>query len=534
MLRAAPAGDVIELTEDEKTWIAANPVVRVAHLEGAGPYCVRDAQGRLGGMNIDFLNLVAQRTGLKFEHVAYPVWADAFAAASAREIGMVAGIGRTPERLELFTFGRPFAFSPDVIVTRNDSPILFDTRELNCMRVGLARTSPSIRARAPSAIEIHYDNMRDAVRAVARGEVYAAVSDALVTAHVIKSESLANLRLGVIYDDQANVYFGVRKDLPVLAGIIDKGLAAVTPAEQLQIRSRWLTVDYAEDRWWLRAFKMASGGVVVAGLLVLLLFLHQRRLSRELAMRRAIQDELEATRDRLTQAIEEKSELMHMLAHDLRNPLTSVVMGTDLLRMGGLPREQVDTVSRLRAQAQQMTRLLDDLMDANAIEAGHRRYHFAPVDAVRAVRASVESFAEPAAMKRLRIELSLPEADALVETDEGAFRQVIDNLISNAVKYSPSGQGIVVALAAMGDEMHVSVTDRGPGLSVEEVERLFRKFGKGSARPTGGEKSSGLGLWIVKRVVSALGGRVWCESQPGQGAKFTFALPVRARVTGEG
>ncbi len=521
----------LELTPEEKAWIAAHPVVRVGHFDGASPYCVRDAAGRIGGLNVDYLNLIARRTGLRFEHVTFRVWVDAFRAAEQGEIDLAAGLGRTPDRLQWFTFGRPFAFSPDVIVTRTDSPIFFDKRELNGLRVGLARSSPSLRTVSPGVIEVGYDNMRDAIRAVAHGEVQAAVTDALVTAHVVKTESLTNLRIGVIYDDEAKVYFGVRKDLPVLSSIVDKALVAVTPAEQLEIRGRWLAVDYVESRWWLTAFKIVSVAAVAALLVALVSLFHQRRLARELELRRAIQDELERTRDHLTQANTEKSELMHMLAHDLRNPVTSVVMGSDLLRMSELTREQAEMVTRLRAHAQKMGRLIDDLMDANAIEAGQRKFHFDPIDVRRTVRAAVEAFAESAAQKQLRLEFALPDDPVVAHTDEGAFRQVIDNFLSNAVKYSPPHRRIEIALVAAGEEMRLSVTDEGPGVSTEDITRLFRKFGTGSARPTGGEKSSGLGLWIVQRVADALGGRVWCESAPGKGASFVFTLPLGARRT---
>jgi signal transduction histidine kinase len=225
---------------------------------------------------------------------------------------------------------------------------------------------------------------------------------------------------------------------------------------------------------------------------------------------------------------------MHTLAHDLRNPLTSVVMGADLLRLGNLPPEHGETVRRLRTHAQKMTRLIDDLMDAEAIESGQRQFQLTRVDLTRAVRAAVEAFAEPAALKQLRLELKLPGESLHAETDEGALRQVIDNLVSNAVKYSPAGKPIEITLRAEAGEARCIIADQGPGLGPDEIERLFSKFGKGSARPTGGEKSSGLGLWIAKRVMDALGGRIWCESEPGQGARFLVALPLTPRKPAAG
>lgn len=523
-LRAAERN--LPLTAEERAWIAAHPVVRVGHMDGAGPYSVRDGSGRLGGLNVDYLNLIAERTGLRFEHTASAVWTEIFEGAAAGRLDIVAGVGRTDERERVLSFGRPYAFSPDVIVTRADSPILFDPRDLNGLQVGLARSSPSIHPRAPNAVIVHFDNMRDAVVAVAQGEVYAALTDALVTAYVVKSEGLTNLRLGVVYDDRANVHFGVRRELAMLQGILDKAVADITPAEHQAIRARWLTIDYEQDRWWLSAFKASAGVAITVIIGAALLIMYQRRLARELAQRRRVQAELEQTRDRLTRTSEEKSALMHTLVHDLRNPLTSVVLGTDLLALGRLPPEQAETVARLRAQVRQMTRLIDDLMDVNAIEEGRRRYQAVRFDLSRTVRAAVEAFAEAAGAKRLRFELDLPEDELPVDSDEGALRQVFDNLISNAVKYSPAGGSVRLGLRAEGGFARVEVADAGPGIARGELEHLFTKYGRGSAQPTAGEKSSGLGLWIVKRLSDALGADVRCETEPGRGSTFIVTLPL--------
>ena len=487
---------------------------------------MRDAHGRLRGLNIDYLRLIAQHTGLRFEHTTSAVWAEVFEQAAAGKIDLVAGIGRTPARERFLYFGRPYSFSPDVIVTRTDSPILFDPRNLDGVRVGLASSSPSIHSLAPNAVIVHFDNMPAAVRAVARGEVHAAMADALITTYTIKSESLTNLRIGVVYDDQANVYFGVRRDLTVLQGIIDKALAAVPPAEHEGIRARWLTIDYETDRWWLKAFRTSTGIAVAVLAFALLLLLSQRRLARELAQRRRVQAELEQARDRLVRASEEKSALMHTLVHDLRNPLTSVVLGVDLLARGKLPSEQVETLARLRAQVRQMTRLIDDLMDVNAIEEGRRTYQTSRFEVNRVVRASIEAFAEAAGAKGLQFDVALTDEPLFVESDEGALRQVFDNLISNALKYSPPGGTVRVSLRTEDERMRLEIADRGPGIARDELAQLFTKYGRGSAQPTGGEKSSGLGLWIVKRLADALGARVWCSSDPGQGATFIFTLPL--------
>lgn len=113
-----------------------------------------------------------------------------------------------------------------------------------------------------------------------------------------------------------------------------------------------------------------------------------------------------------------------------------------------------------------------------------------------------------------------------MSADPNVLVQALDNLISNAVKYSPPGKPIVVRQLTVSDQIRIEVQDQGPGLTAEDQKKLFGKFARLSAKPTGGEPSVGLGLSIVRRMMEAMRGRVGCESEPGQGATFFVELPV--------
>jgi signal transduction histidine kinase len=110
--------------------------------------------------------------------------------------------------------------------------------------------------------------------------------------------------------------------------------------------------------------------------------------------------------------------------------------------------------------------------------------------------------------------------------DPSVLVQVLENLVSNAVKYSPPGKDIFVRLKKMPDAVRCEVQDEGPGLSAEDQKKLFGKFARLSAKPTGGEHATGLGLSIVKKMVEAMNGQVWCESEPGRGALFIVQFPT--------
>jgi len=170
--------------------------------------------------------------------------------------------------------------------------------------------------------------------------------------------------------------------------------------------------------------------------------------------------------------------------------------------------------------------LVQNLLDANRIERGEMKLNLAPTD-LNALVASVAETQRPRAeAKQQSLKVEHAETPANVLADAGITSQVLENLVSNAVKYSPPGKNIFVRLKKEAGTVRCEVQDEGPGLSAEDQKKLFGKFARLSAKPTGGEHATGLGLSIVKRMVEAMNGKVWCESEPGKGAKFIVTLPA--------
>ncbi|HYC71409.1 MAG TPA: transporter substrate-binding domain-containing protein [Opitutaceae bacterium] len=527
---AASAAGEFRLTDAERAWIAAHPVIRAGHDPSFIPYAIRDQAGRITGLDVDFLELVAGRTGLKFVHESRSNWPEMLAAFRAGEVDILGSMAATPEREAYMAFSQPYTLAPNVIITRSDSPYLFDMRELEGRTVavprGYAGLLDDIAERAPGAQVVEYGTSLECYQAVSAGRVFASIGDAANATYLIKHNRIPNLRLGSVVSESAEIQFGIRKDWPELTALINRVIASITPLERQEINNRWIAIDFQEDQRWAKAFRVAAALVAGALLVALLVFLHNRSLARELAERRRVQRELEEARDQRARVSEEKSELLRMVAHDLRSPLTGVLLGTDILRAGGLdPRAADDALARMRVALQQVLRLANDLVEVGALESGQRQLVRVEADAASVMRESVLGLSEAAARKGIR--LVLREAEPLrVWTDPSALRQIADNLLTNAVKFSPAGARVEAGIEARTAGLKLWVRDNGPGLSAEDQRRLFRKYERGSARPTGGEKSTGLGLWIVHRLVEGLGGTVRCESEPGRGALFVVELPA--------
>jgi two-component system sensor histidine kinase/response regulator len=224
---------------------------------------------------------------------------------------------------------------------------------------------------------------------------------------------------------------------------------------------------------------------------------------------------------------DEKNEFMGIAAHDLRSPLGAITGFADLiLEDAQMARADLeDCARRIRDTSARMAEMVQNLLDANRIERGEMKLNLATTELVALVSSVVETQRSRAIVKQQILNFENGTAPVNVLVDPGIMVQVVENLVSNAVKYSPQGKSIFVRLKKEASVVRCEVQDEGPGLSAEDQKKLFGKFARLSAKPTGGEHATGLGLSIVKRMVEAMNGKVWCESEPGKGATFIVTVP---------
>jgi len=237
---------------------------------------------------------------------------------------------------------------------------------------------------------------------------------------------------------------------------------------------------------------------------------------------------LKKARDELKQLAEDRDELLGILTHDLKNHLGGMDMSAQLLR--DRTEAMADPKLRLMAEnishsSSQMLAFVKEFL-ANASADHGLNLKTEPVNLSAAAARAVQQHQEAAKGKQLVFKVVLPPNGVLVQADGAALNQVLDNLLSNAIKFSPPGKQIRLTVCPPGARyVECQVQDEGPGFSENDKVRMFRRYGRLSARPTGGEPSTGLGLSIVKKLVLAMHGELACESTPGNGATFAFRLP---------
>ena len=225
-----------------------------------------------------------------------------------------------------------------------------------------------------------------------------------------------------------------------------------------------------------------------------------------------------------------KDEFVGIAAHDLRSPLAVIELYASFLLedpRSCLTEKEREFLNVIKTQSRFMLGLINDLLDVSRIEAGHLDLRKQTGDWLAFIRRNADLNGALASRRGIRIDVETAVAQPLlVPFDPNRMEQVLNNLLDNAVRFSPQGGRIVVRVELQDGLVCTNVADQGPGIPPEDRESLFKPFYRGSNQLPRGERSTGLGLTIARRIVEAHGGRIGVESEVGKGSRFFFTLPA--------
>jgi PAS domain S-box-containing protein len=244
----------------------------------------------------------------------------------------------------------------------------------------------------------------------------------------------------------------------------------------------------------------------------------------------ALEQEANERNKELIKLNNEKNEILGIAAHDLKNPLSNIKMLAKVLKEdSNLTQEEIAEFSDdILITSERMFEMIQNLLDINRIEQGKITLVPEFFSLHYITKTVLGYFKEQAENKRIKIHfLTDLDNEYFCYADRNASSQVIENLISNAIKYSPYDKNVIVRLFDKDDSILLQVEDEGPGISEDDQKKLFKKFSRLSAMPTGGENSTGLGLSIVKKLIEMMNGKVWCESQLSEGSSFFASFPKK-------
>jgi signal transduction histidine kinase len=233
--------------------------------------------------------------------------------------------------------------------------------------------------------------------------------------------------------------------------------------------------------------------------------------------------------DHLVELNQLKDKFIGMAAHDLRSPLIVISKYLEMWQEGlfeSQPQEQEQAVDTMIHNCDKLINMLNDLLDVNKLDSEQIKINYQTIELPIFLPDVLEQSRLMATAKSIKLDLCIDPALPRIRLDPRRTAQVIDNLVSNAIKFSPSGSTVMVKANKIDDEVVFAVVDHGQGIPKDEFHSLFKDFSRTSVRPTGNETSTGLGLAIARRLVEAHNGRIWVESEVNRGSTFSFAIPL--------
>jgi signal transduction histidine kinase len=255
------------------------------------------------------------------------------------------------------------------------------------------------------------------------------------------------------------------------------------------------------------------------------------QLRDEIAERRRAQQELERAKDAAEAANRAKSEFLANMSHELRTPLNSVIGFSDVLAeqvFGPLNENQAQYVTDILDSGQHLLSLVNDILDLAKIEAGSMEINRGPVDANRLVERTIQMFRERAIRRGIRLVGRIDEELGHIDADERRLKQLLYNLLSNALKFTPEGGEVRVEVLRQGEAVELRVADTGVGIAADQLEKIFESFYQVNSTLTKDAQGTGLGLAVVRQIAELHGGTVRAESEPGEGSTFIVSLPRAA------
>lgn len=533
-LLAAPSPP-LALSEPERRLIATMPALRAGYAPEDKPYSFRGDDGQLAGMAADYLRLLADRTGLP---VGTPVGggsSELHAKARRGEVDLLVAVAANEERAKEFLFVGPWLSTPDVMVTRRDALPVLNLAQYAGRRVAVledGQTAWQLRRQHPAIEQVPVATRDDLLAAVVDGRADAAFVDATFAAQRLGQGMGSALKMARFVPElNSDLYFGVRRDQPQLAALLKRALAAVNEAEHAAIAARWAVLPAPADAGLnlreLLERVLPLLAVLLAALGVSLWWALQLR--REVAQRRVAEQSLRELRQRADDLARLRQDFLANASHEIRTPINAVLGALGQLALPALPPRDRELAGLAQRAAQTLSQHVNNLLDLSKSDAGELRLVLQPDSLAQLLREALREVEPTAQAKRLGLALQIdPRLAARHRIDASRIRQLVLNLLSNAVRYSGTGEVRLEArlIETRGDQQRVAivVSDQGCGIEPDRLAALDR--GDGPAGDGPHRQSSGLGLALCRRLVAAMEGTLDLLPAEGGGTRATVTLPL--------
>lgn len=517
----------LRLNQKEREWLEQNDVIRLGYDIDWPPVEFAGSDGRFQGMSAEFMKRISDVLGVRIESAQPQSWQRTITAIKKGEVDILSAAMRTEQRDQFLYFTKPYLSFPMVIVTKEDVSYIGNMAELNGRRVTVVDgyASHDILTRRHSDLNLMpTQDVKEGLFSVAHGDAFAFVGSLATVSHVIGREGISGLKVTGDTPYNFDLSIAVSKDQPVLVGLMQKALDTISEEDRSGIYRRWISVKYAHEFDYALLWKV----LVAAGVVLLVIVVWNRKLAREIKLRKLAEAELKAANRKLQELDQLKSMFIASVSHELRTPLNTIIGFTGLLLQGvdgGISPEQREDLNRVKKAGHHLLSMITEVIDISKIEAGRIEVFGEAFSLMELIAEAADATEPERDAKGLSLSIECPQ-DIEMRTDRKRLMQCVLNFLSNAVKYSQQG-GITVRVRERDGQAEIAVSDTGIGVADVHMDALFEAFERLPTHLRVKEGGSGLGLYLTKKIATELlGGTVHAESKQGKGSTFTIVVPL--------
>ncbi len=497
------------------------------------PYSFQNDEGEYIGIAPDFLKLLSEKIGIKFVVRENLTWTELIELGKQNKIDLVTPVVPTEERKVFFNFSPVYIPAPLVTVVNMDGINIKNPSSLEGVRIAVVKnysSSQRVLKDNPDSEAIWVDTSLDALQLVATGKADAFVSVLGVVTHLMRVHGFENLKLAGYYDeDYPGQRIAIRSDWPELSVLISEALDDVSDAEKKEIYDRWITVPSDTGIDFVFFFQVLAIFLVI----LILLSFYNRKLSTEIRFRKKAEENLQQMNQSLLEsrqvaenANRAKTEFISSMSHEIRTPLTAIIGFTDILKEeSSATAGDREKIISIQQAGQHVLKLIDDLLDLSIIESGNLRLNLETIDVVSIIRDCIELVRPEAERCGLQLSVEGVSTPLHAIADSLRLKQVLLNILSNAIKYNNETGLIKVECEKKASFVQISVSDTGVGIMEEHLQNLFDNYERIGAEKTA-ITGRGMGLAISKKLMDAMGGEIVVRSQKDRGSIFTLSIPL--------
>jgi len=513
------------LNPDERNWLNQQKIITVGICPNLPPFEYIDENNKISGIFIDYLNLIETNIDYRFEKVYYQTWQDMLKDAKADKLDVLIEIQQTEERNQYLHFTKPIYSHPHSIIIKNGEKQKLNLNDLTNKKVAVVdqyAIHEFLIKNYPEIELLPFNNEEQCIQALYNEKADAYIAQQAIAIYLIFEKGYNRLHIAGEAEYTNDLSFACRKNLPILASILNKGTNQISNTEKQKTLGKWLITKsvpfYAKIQFWL---------IVCSIILIATLFLWSfNQILLKKVKERTI--ELEKAKIRAEESDRLKSAFLANMSHEIRTPMNAIVGFSELIeRKDNHPDKQKKFASIIIKNANYLLQLVAEILDLSKIEAGIMILNPEPVNLESVFDDIHESFTPEINRKGLSANCLKPDPNNkyIINTDRQRLFQILNNLINNAIKFTEKGS-ISYGYMLKNNTIEFFVADTGIGIKEEYFDKVFKRFEQPISVSRQAMTGTGLGLAIVKAFIEKLGGKIWLTSELEKGSTFYFTLPL--------